>query len=58
MLDPKLSAFGISARRIDFINNEKYNFMDFNYKSFDDFKNSVKNIEKSSEYVDKNEYEK
>lgn len=43
---------------INFVNNEKYNFMDFNYKSFDDFKNSVKNIEKSSEYVDKNEYEK
>ena len=43
---------------INFINNEKYNFMDFNYKSFDDFKNSVKNIEKSSEHVDKNEYEK
>nr|DAR90404.1 MAG TPA: hypothetical protein [Caudoviricetes sp.] len=43
---------------INFVNNEKYNFMDFNYKSFDDFKNSVKNIEKSSEHVDKNEYEK
>lgn len=43
---------------INFINNEKYNFIDFNYKSFDDFKNSVKNIEKSSEHVDKNEYEK
>lgn len=43
---------------INFINNEKYNFMDFNYKSFDDFKNSVKNIDKSNESINKNEYEK
>lgn len=43
---------------INFVNNEKYNFMDFNYKNFDDFKNSVKNIAKSNESINKNEYEK
>lgn len=43
---------------ITFVNNEKYNFMDFNYKSFDDFKNSVKNIKNQNLNERVNEYEK
>lgn len=43
---------------ITFVNNEKYNFMDFDYKSFDDFKNSVKNIKNQNLNEHVNEYEK
>ena len=43
---------------ITFVNNEKYNFMDFDYKSFDDFKNSVKNIKNQNLNERVNEYEK